>query len=212
MIWDGSDRTRPPAFFATHLNFPGGHHRRRQGRFLWAAAENITLSGALGYNDAALSETATLWPGTDSERTAPDGTRLPLMPKWKYSLTGRFDFDATLWSASPYFLASWTYNGDSLNSLAGIQSSINQAGVRVTPSYNIVDFRFGLDGEGWSASLFVDNLSTSTRSCSSANATPRPAPRCCRRAPSASTSARTSTGNGRRRAWISVIACAMSGR
>ena len=28
----------------------------------------------------------------------------------------------------------------------------------MTPSYNIVDFRIGLDGDGWSASLFVDNL------------------------------------------------------
>jgi outer membrane receptor protein involved in Fe transport len=148
-----------PAFFATGiLNFPEATIDGVEADFSWAATNNITLNGVLGYNDAALSETATLWPGTDAERTAPDGTRLPLMPKWKYGLTGRFDFDATLWNANPYFLTTWTYNGDSLNSLAGIQGSINQAGVRVTPSYNIVDFRFGLDGDGWSATLFVDNL------------------------------------------------------
>lgn len=86
------------------------------------------------------------------------GTRLPLMPEWKYSLTGRLDFDGTLWNAQPYMLATWTYNGDSLNSLAGFQSSIEQAAVRTTPSFNLFNFRLGLDAEGWSAALYVDNL------------------------------------------------------
>jgi outer membrane receptor protein involved in Fe transport len=162
MVWDDiqiQTEDPQPAFFAIGiLNFPQATIDGVEADFHFAAAQNLTLSGTLGYNDASLSEEATLWPGTDSERTAPDGTRLPLMPKWKYSLTGRVDFDATLWNANPYFLASWTYNGDSLNSLSGIQVSINQAGVRVTPSYDILNFRFGLDADGWSATLFVDNL------------------------------------------------------
>jgi outer membrane receptor protein involved in Fe transport len=162
MIWDDiqiQTEDPQPAFFAVGiLNFPQATIDGVEADFSFAATQNITLNGTLGYNDASLSEEATLWPGTDSERTAPDGTRLPLMPEWKYSLTGRFDFDATLWGAAPYFLATWTYNGDSLNSLEGIQASINQAGVRVTPSYDILNFRFGLDAAGWSASLFVDNL------------------------------------------------------
>ncbi|MGK2927797.1 MAG: TonB-dependent receptor [Lysobacterales bacterium] len=162
MIWDDiqiQTEDPQPAFFAVGiLNFPEATIDGVEADFSFAASENITLNGTLGYNDASLSETATLWPGTDVEKTAPDGTRLPLMPKWKYSLTSRFDFDSTLWSANPYFLATWTYNGDSLNSLEGIQASINQAGVRVTPSYDILNFRFGLDADGWSATLFVDNL------------------------------------------------------
>lgn len=162
MIWDDiqiQTEDPQPAFFAVGiLNFPQATIDGVEADFSFAATQNITLNGTLGYNDASLSEDATLWPGTDAERTAFDGTRLPLMPEWKYSLTGRFDFDATMWNANPYFLASWTYNGDSLNSLDGIQVSINQAGVRTTPSYDILNFRFGLDAEGWSASLFVDNL------------------------------------------------------
>lgn len=162
MIWDDiqiQTEDPTPGFFAIGiLNFPQATIDGVEADFSFAATSNLTLNGTLGYNDASLSEEATLWPGTDSERTAPDGTRLPLMPKWKYSLTGRVDFDATLWGANPYFLASWTYNGDSLNSLSGIQVSINQADVRVTPSYDILNFRFGLDADGWSASLFVNNL------------------------------------------------------
>ena len=37
-------------------------------------------------------------------------------------------------------------------------NSVSQAAARVTPSYNILNLRFGLDAAGWSAALFVDNL------------------------------------------------------
>lgn len=162
MVWEEiqiQTEDPQPAFFAVGiLNFPEAEINGVEADFSFAATRNFTLSGTLGYNDAELSEEATLWPGTDSERTAPDGTRLPLMPEWKYSLTGRFNFDTAMWNATPYVLGTWTHNGDSLNSLAGIQVSINQAGVRVTPSYDIVNLRFGLEADGWSAALFVDNL------------------------------------------------------
>lgn len=162
MVWDRiqiQTEDPQPAFFAVGIiNFPQAEIDGIEADFSWAVNNRITLSGAVGYNDASLSEDATLWPGTDSERTASKGTRLPLMPEWKYSITGRFDFEGTLWGAQPYMLGTWSYNGDTLNSLAGIQVSINQAGVRVTPSYNLLNFRFGLEAEGWSASLFVDNL------------------------------------------------------
>jgi outer membrane receptor protein involved in Fe transport len=162
MVWDKiqiETEDPQPGFFAVGIiNFPQAEIDGVEADVHWAVSNNFTLSGTLGYNDASLSEDAILWPGTDSERTAEKGTRLPLMPEWKYSLTGRIDFDGTLWNANPYMLATWTYNGDSLNSLAGIQASSNQAGVRMTDSYDIFNFRIGLDAAGWSASLFVDNL------------------------------------------------------
>jgi outer membrane receptor protein involved in Fe transport len=162
MVWDKiqiQTEDPQPAFYAVGIiNFPEATIDGVEAEFSFAATRSLTLSGTLGYNDAKLSKDARLWPGTDSERTAPKGTRLPLMPEWKYSLTGRYDFGGTLWNAHPYLLGTWTYNGDTLNSLAGIQVSINQAGVRKTPSYNLLNLRFGLDGQGWSASLFVDNL------------------------------------------------------
>ncbi len=162
MIWDKiqiETEDPQPAFFAVGIvNFPQATIDGVEAEMHWAATNNVTLSGALGWNDAKLSEDATLWPGTDSEKTAYKGTRLPLMPEWKFSLTGRIDFDSTLWGAQPWMLATWTYNGDTVNSLDGIQSSINQAGVRTTSAYNILNARIGLDGNGWSAALFIDNL------------------------------------------------------
>ena len=44
------------------------------------------------------------------------------------------------------------------NSLAGIQASVLQSEPRVTDSFNIVNLRFGLDGDDWSAALFIDNV------------------------------------------------------
>lgn len=162
MVWDDiqiETEDPQPLFFAVGIiNLPQAEIDGVEADLNWAVSPNFTLTGTLGYNDAALSEDATLWPGTDEERLALKGTRLPLMPKWKYSLTGRVNFDATLWNAQPYMLATWTYNGDSLNSLAGFQSSIEQADVRTTPSFDIFNFRFGLDADGWSAAFFIDNL------------------------------------------------------
>jgi len=162
MIWDNiqiETEDPTPGFFAVGiLNFPQATIDGIEADFNWAATKNLTLSGTIGYNKAELSEDATLFPGTVAERQAVDGTRLPLMPEWKYSFTGRWDFDSTLFNAQPFLLGIWSYQGDTLNSLAGISSSVSQADVRKTQSYNLVNLRFGLEGEDWSAALFVDNI------------------------------------------------------
>jgi iron complex outermembrane receptor protein len=162
MVWDDiqiETEDPQPGFFALGIvNFPQAEIDGIEADAHWAVTQNLTLSGSLGYNDASLSKDATLFPDTKGERTAVNGTRLPLMPKWKYSLTGRYDFNSTLWGAQPFLVGTWTYNGDTVNSLAGFQSSVNQAAARVTPSFSLVNLRFGLDAAGWSAALFIDNL------------------------------------------------------
>lgn len=148
-----------PAFFAVGiLNFPEAQIDGVEADFNFAVTEQFTLNGAVGYNNAEISEEAVLFPDTDDERILPDGTRLPLMPEWKFSVTGRYDFNNTLLNSEPFLLGTWTYSGDTLNSLGGVQVSIGQADVRKTDSYNIFNLRFGLDNDSWSAALFVDNL------------------------------------------------------
>jgi outer membrane receptor protein involved in Fe transport len=162
MIWDDiqiQTEDPTPGFFATGiLNFPQATIDGIEADLSWAATDNLTLTGTLGYNKAELSEDATLFPGGAGERQAVKGTRLPLMPEWKWSMTGRWDFDSTMFNATPFLLGVWTYQGDTLNSLSGIQSSVSQADVRETPSYNIFNLRFGLSGEDWTAALFIDNV------------------------------------------------------
>ena len=162
MAWsDIQIQTEDPApalFTVGIINFPKAEIDGVEADAHWLLTKNLTLNGTLGYNKAQLAEDALLWPGTDNERLIPDGTRLPLMPRWKYSLGARYNFSASLWNATPFILGSWTHNGDSLNSLGGVQVSIGQAAVRVTPGYDIVNLRFGLESDGWSAAIFVDNV------------------------------------------------------
>jgi outer membrane receptor protein involved in Fe transport len=147
-----------PFIFATGiLNFPEAKIDGIESNFSWLPMEQLTLTGTLGYNDATLKNDAVLWPDTDNETTIPKGTRLPLMPKWKYSLNARWDFQGQLMNANPYAMATWTYNGDSLNSL-GVTAGVTQDPPKVNPSFDIVNLRFGLQSDKWSAQIFVDNV------------------------------------------------------
>ncbi|KAA9131666.1 TonB-dependent receptor [Marinihelvus fidelis] len=161
MIWDDiqiqAEDPDPTLFTVGIINFPQAEINGIEADFSWAVTDQFTLSGTLGYNDSELSEDAILWEGSEEEQPISKGTRLPLMPEWKYSLTGRFNFDGSLWGASPYLLGTWSYNGSSLNSLDGIQSSAVQTGVRETPSYDLLNVSFGLEADGWAASLFLNN-------------------------------------------------------
>jgi len=147
-----------PFIFATGiLNFPEAKIDGIESNFSWLPVEQLTLTGTLGYNDATLKNDAVLWPDTDNETTIPKGTRLPLMPKWKYSLNARWDFQNRMLEANPFAMATWTYNGDSLNSL-GVTAGVTQEPPKENPSFNIVNLRFGLEGDNWSSQIFVDNL------------------------------------------------------
>jgi outer membrane receptor protein involved in Fe transport len=147
-----------PQIFATGiLNFPEARIYGVESNFSWLPVEQLTLSGTLGYNNAELANDAVLWEGTENETTIPEGNRLPLMPEWKFSLNARWDFNSKLWGANPFTMATWTFNDDSLNSL-GVTSGVVAAPPRVNPSFDILNVRLGLEGDNWSAQIFVDNL------------------------------------------------------
>ena len=58
------------------------------------------------------------------------GTRLPMVPDWKAALTVQYNFENQLWGASPYILGVYQYQGDSVNSLEGISSTLGENAVR----------------------------------------------------------------------------------
>lgn len=163
MVWDDiqiqANDPQPAVFTLGILNFPQAEIDGVEADFHWIPGRsNWTISGNVGYNDAALSETAVLFPGTSGEKVAVSGTRLPLMPEWKYSIRAQYDFDKLIWGAKPHILGVYTYHDDSLNSLDGIQSIVFDNPTRIHPSYNLLNLRFGLDGDNWSATFFVDNV------------------------------------------------------
>jgi outer membrane receptor protein involved in Fe transport len=140
------------------INFPEAEINGFEGDFSWIPAENWTLTGTLGYNDAKLSEDAVLFPDAEEPKEAVKGTRLPIVPDWKGSLMAQYNFNDQLWNATPYLIGVYQYQGDSVNSLAGISSTFGSNTVRTHPSYSIFNLRFGLDSLNWSVALYVDNV------------------------------------------------------
>ena len=111
----------------------------------------------MGLNDGALSKSDILFEGTDGEIAVPVGTQLPIVPDVKGNLNLTYSFSNEMFGADPYLLASYTYTGESVNSLAGIESSPFSSPVVTQDAWSTLDLQFGLEGENWSASLFVDN-------------------------------------------------------
>ena len=59
---------------------------------------------------------------------------------------------------SPYFRLDWTYVGESVNSLNGTESIVFTQGPTTQPSYDIGNFRMGINADRWEATIFVHNL------------------------------------------------------
>ena len=140
------------------VNFPEAEIDGFETWVSWLPTDNLSIELSAGYNDGELSSSKTLFEGTDSEVTTPDGTQLPIVPDWKGNLNVNYTFNATLLEATPYVLARYTYTGESINSLAGIESSTFTFPPREQDSWETVDIQFGLESDRWTASLFVDNV------------------------------------------------------
>jgi outer membrane receptor protein involved in Fe transport len=162
MVWDEIqiEAVDPEANFYQLgiLNFPEAEIDGFEADFSWVPAENWVVSGTLGYNDAALSETVTLFPDSSDPKESVSGTRLPIVPEWKGSLLAEYKFNRELWGAEPYFVGVYQYQGDSVNSLDGIQSILADNAVRTHPSYSTVNLRLGLNSANWTTSFFIDNV------------------------------------------------------
>jgi len=160
MIWEDIQlqANDPNIFTLGIVNFPEAELNGVEANFEWLPAQGWDISGTLGWNEAEISKSSTLFEGFDNETSVSKGTRLPIMPDWKASLSVQYNFAQQLWNGSPYVRVDNTYQGDGNSSLEGIQSIIFTNPVRTLPSYDITNLRFGVDTDSWSVSLFVDNV------------------------------------------------------
>jgi outer membrane receptor protein involved in Fe transport len=55
-------------------------------------------------------------------------------------------------------LASYSYTGESVNSLSGIESSSFAFPVMTQDSWSVVDVQAGLETDDWTLSVYIDNL------------------------------------------------------
>jgi outer membrane receptor protein involved in Fe transport len=87
------------------------------------------------------------------------GARLPLTPEWTASLGVEWRPRGQLLNSQPFVRLDLAHVGEVVTNLEGFESVIGQAGATTLDAYETGDIRLGLEGEHWSGSFFVRNLS-----------------------------------------------------
>jgi outer membrane receptor protein involved in Fe transport len=115
--------------------------------FTWRATENLTLFGAVSYNDTELTS-------VDAQviELAPVGSQLPLVPELQGYLRARYEQSLDVdFLDRGYVQLSGKFASNSFSSLVA-EERRRQAG------YGILDARAGVSRENWTAELFVENF------------------------------------------------------
>ncbi|MEM1153032.1 MAG: TonB-dependent receptor [Pseudomonadota bacterium] len=162
MIWNDiqvqAEDPQPDLFTLGIVNFPEAEINGFESWVSWLPTPNLSVELSVGYNDGELSDDAVLFPDGDPPLVTPKGTPLPIVPDWKGNLNVSYSFDTTLFEATPYVLARYTYTGSSVNSLDGIESSSFSFPPRKQDSWDTFDIQFGLESSSWTATVFMDNV------------------------------------------------------
>jgi outer membrane receptor protein involved in Fe transport len=140
------------------VNLPSADITGVEAEFAVNFSEQWQLEGAFSYNDAEIAEATTLSFGPGLEFTAEKGARLPITPDWTATLGIEYRSPGRLLNAQPFARFDYAYQGESVNSLEGIESVVSFTPVDTQDAYQTGDFRFGLEGENWNGSFFVDNV------------------------------------------------------
>mgnify|MGYP006276250157 FL=1 len=163
MIWDDIqvqvNDPQPVVFQLGVVNFPEATIDGAEVQASWVPAPGWSLEATLAWNEAEISESATLFEGSDAPISAADGTRLPITPDWKGSLSIEHTFaDSTLLGGTPYARADYRYTGESINALAGLEAIVGAPPPTIQDSYGVLDLRAGIDADKWSVNAYVGNV------------------------------------------------------
>jgi len=140
------------------LNFPEAEIVGAEFWLNWLPTDSLSIDATFGYNDGELSEDAAVFPGTASEISAPNGTPLPIVPDIQASLNVSYTFPNELLGGSPYVFARYQHTGDSVNSLAGLESVTTGLDVREQAAWQTLDLSAGIEGENWLLAVWIDNV------------------------------------------------------
>ena len=154
----------PTALFQLgFVNLPSADIPGVEAEIVASLSENWQIDGALSWNDAEVAESTVLDFGVDEDGEPLQvpvlkGARLPLTPDWTASVGIEYRSDAQWFNAQPFARFDFAYVGESVNALEGIGSAVNLNPADVQDAYSTGDLRFGLDGDSWSGSIFIDNV------------------------------------------------------
>jgi outer membrane receptor protein involved in Fe transport len=116
----------------------------------WKATDNLTINGSLAYTDAELTQPYCS-DATCVKILAPKGQQLPITPRFKANVTGRYDFRLEPFDA--HVQASVVYNGSSWNDLRSFERGITGK----DPAYTIANFTAGIGKDDWTLELSLQN-------------------------------------------------------
>lgn len=106
-------------------------------------SESWTLSAAVAYNNGETTG------DFEDPFSVPDGTELPNVPDWKGNIVTRYEF--SIGELPGYAQLIWSYTGGSYNEIVPAER-VHQN------SYNIANFRAGINKGDWGVDLYVNNL------------------------------------------------------
>jgi outer membrane receptor protein involved in Fe transport len=153
---------QPEVFQLGYVNLPTARIKGLEAEFAITASDMVTFDGSLAWNDAKTDGASTLAVTDENGETfsfsVQDGARLPLTPDYSVSLGVEIRPHAVMLGAKPFVRYDYSYVGASLNSLSGIESVVSGNPVQKQDSYQISNLRFGLEGDRWTGSVYVDNL------------------------------------------------------
>ena len=157
-VWDGMQfSTLPPGGAGLTVIQNAGESRiiGIESDLTWVPVDRLTLSGGFMLVDAEL--TKTFVSDSDPGDTAPSGTRLPVTPKFKGNLTGRYEFFAGTYDA--HFQGSLIYSASAWSDLLPLDRGQvpGKPGLTENDAYFIVDFSAGLQKDSYSVEMYVNN-------------------------------------------------------
>ena len=117
---------------------------------VWAATDNLTVFGAMSYNE---TELVRVDPGF-SFVVQDEGRPLPLTPEFQGNLRARYYWEMS-GGKEGFFQLGGKYSGEALNSIVDTTTEPNT----MQDSYVIMDASVGLTTDtGWGVELYVSNL------------------------------------------------------
>ncbi len=153
---------QPGVFQLGFVNLPTADIPGVEAEVAFTANEHWQFDGSVSWNDAHIAKATTITlddgGGGIFSFTVGDGARLPLTPDWSGTFGVEFRPDGRLLNGRPFARLDYSYQGRSVNSLEGIESVVSARPVEHQAVYQNANLRFGLDGDNWSASIFVDNV------------------------------------------------------
>ena len=152
-------------------NVPSAKSVGFDAEFAYKLTDNFDVAATASYNDAKLTSSVLDAAGAPVQGMR-DGNRLPTVPKFQGSISVGYEREVSD-GMKAFSNVSWQYVGKRYTQISDQENNprtvaLFPANIPTTvstltfplqlPSYNIVNLRLGVRGEGWEAAAFVNNL------------------------------------------------------